>query len=154
QVQGRVLAADQVAGDREQADRAGVVAAGPEEADVGPARAERSLDRVAHQRAFTDRPLAAVEQHVGGGVGLGAEVGLDDVAADLQIADLAADDLDAALLAVADVAADDVGLVQVHAVEEDADPAVVVDVAVGEEYVAGAVGQVDAVPAAADQHAR
>ena len=64
----------------------------------------------------------------------------------------AADD-DAPVVVVADVAAGHVTLVQVHPVEEDAGPAVLVDVAVGDDDVAVATGQVDAVEAPADQDA-
>src|SRR5262249_11486154 len=73
------------------------------------------------------------------------------VGADLQIANLAGDDLDASLLTVADVIAVDVDLVEVDALHEDADTRVVIDVTVADIDVAGAVGQVNAVAAPANQ---
>src|SRR5262245_46470360 len=68
----------------------------------------------------------------------------------MQVADLAALTDDAALLAVADMRADDVGLVQIHVVEEYANAAVVVDVARGDQHVAVALDQADAVATLAD----
>ena len=140
QVQQRLLAADQVARDRQQADRVRVVLADAEQRGRSPRRGCAApgwcCPRWSPSRTV---PSPAVEEHVGGGLGLRIEVVLDVVAANLQVADLAADDLDAALLAVADVVAVDVRLVQVDAVEEDADAAVVVDVAVGDDDVAVAV---------------
>src|SRR5262245_42662884 len=152
QVDGRHRVADEVGADGEHADGGAGPLADADKAHVGAARAAQGLDRVAYDSALANRPLARIEQDVGRGLGLLVKVVLDVVAVDLQIADLAADDLDAALLAIADVVADDVDLVQVKPVEEHADAAVVVDVGIDDEHIAVPAEQVDAVPAAADEH--
>src|SRR5262245_26095954 len=115
---------------------------GAEEADVGAAGTLDRLHGVADQRALADRALAAIEQHVRRLLRLQVVVVLDVVGADLDVADLAGDNLDAALLAVADMVAVDVGLVQVDAVEEDADAAVVIDVTIADIDVAAAADDV------------
>src|SRR5262245_35262525 len=145
------LAAEEVAGQGDHAHRVGMVLRA-DEAHVRAAGAVLRLDRVAAYRTLAHRPLADGEVDVGRFLRLEVVVVLDVVADDLDVAHLTAVDLQPALLAVADVVAVDVDLVQVHAVEEDPYAAVVINVAVGDEDVAVAVGEVDAVTAAADQH--
>ncbi len=60
---------------------------------------------------------------------------------------------EAAAFVVADVAADDIGLVQAHVVVEDAHAAILVEVAVGNDDIAVAADQMDAVQGAADVEA-
>ena len=74
--------------------------------------------------------------------------------ADVQIADFAADSDDASAKVVADMAAEDVGLVEIDLIEEDPDSAITVEMAVGDDHVAIAFGEVDGVTTLADGQAR
>src|SRR5262249_2460767 len=90
-------------------------------------------------------------EYIGRGRGFQVEVVFNVIAANLQVANLAADNLDSTLLAVTDVVAMNVRLVQVDTIKQDAHTAVVVDVAIGNNHVAVPVGQRDAMAAPADQ---
>src|SRR5437879_697882 len=124
-----------------------------QEAHVRSTGSAHRLNGVADQRAFAHGAFAAIEKNIGGFLRLQVVVVLDVVAANLNVADFAGDDFDAALLAIADVVAVNVGLMQIQAVEKDADAAVVVDVTIGDIDVAGAIDDVNAVPAFTDEDA-
>ena len=125
--------------------------AAAEDADVGRVGSVLGvLDRAAGDGHFGHAAVGAVEQDVGGRRAVLGHVGFDVAAGDVNVADVAAADDDAAAAAIADVAGRDVRLVQIDVVVEDAAAAVLVDVAGVDEHVAIALDEVNAVAALAD----
>src|SRR5207302_6199099 len=97
----------------------------------------------AADRAFADRPGAAVDVNFGGRLAVGSRdlvraivIVFDVVAGDLQVADFTAFDANAPEPAIADVRPDDDCLVQIDLIEVNPHAGVVVDVAMADEHVA------------------
>src|SRR5947208_7170871 len=124
------LVADVIAGDGPHADLVHVRR--PDEAQVGAAGADFGLNGVADDAPLADAPCRGVDPDVGRLLGGGIEVVFDVVAGDVQVADFAGNDIDAAAPAIADVAAVNNRLVQIDAVERDEDAATVGEEAHGE----------------------
>ena len=161
QVDVGLLAADQVAADAPHPGEMTVFRRPADDADVRAVGTVRRLNRIAGDGPLADGPaLRAVDVNLGGRhvgrlehVEGAVVVVLDVVAGDLQVANLTVLDADAAESAVADVIANDVRLVQVDPVHPDADAGVVIEVAVTDEDVAAAFGEMNGVSYATNQDA-
>lgn len=151
QVDGGFLAADQIARDRQQSDRVGMILR-PQEPEIGASGAFLGLNGVPGDAPFANCAVGAIEKDVGAVLGIQGVVVFDVVANDLYISDLAILDDDAALLAIADMVAGDVDLVKVDFVEKNADAGQVVNVAVGNDDIAIAQLQVNAMSAPSNQY--
>ncbi len=99
----RLLAADDVPGDADQARLVPHFGAVANHADVRPAGGGNRLNGVARDGHLAHAARARLDPDIGGDLCVAVEVVLDIVAGDLQVADLALPHLDATAPVVADV---------------------------------------------------